>query len=74
MMNKKQELCNYLIKSGELELYQVIQHSYAAFRKKNGLRVGGVGVKFINIAPTISTRADCLGVVVLDERNKENDK
>lgn len=41
MMNKKQELCNYLIKSGELELYQVIQHSYAAFRKKNGLRVGG---------------------------------
>lgn len=62
----KKELCNKLIESGKVKIGDVIRHSYSKnrieeidsgkYRKENTNN---------NICPTLETRCDCLGVVVL---------
>lgn len=57
----KRELCNYLLLHNLVKPYQIIRHSYTNHRINEEW---GSRDKYINIAPTLDTRCDCLGVVV----------
>ena len=59
--NKKQELCDYLIQNNKVKEFDVIKHSYSTSRMKDWETRN---VERNNESPTISTRCDCLGVVV----------
>lgn len=67
-MNLKQELCNYLIKNDLVKENDVIRHSYSNSRLKEWKKRN---VETNNIAPTLDTRCDCLGVVVKDQNMNE---
>ncbi len=66
-MNLKNKLCNHLIKNKLVKEMDVIKHSYSNSRLNDWV---DRGVESNNISPTLSTRCDCLGVVV-KERNME---
>lgn len=71
VMNLKEELCNHLIQNGLVEENDFIRHSYSTSRMKKMYTQNSVNN---NIAPTLDTRCDCLGVVVKDEEEQmEND-
>ena len=70
VVNMKTELCNDLIKNGKVKENDVIRHSYTTSRKEKWEERN---VEFNNLSPTLDTRADCLGVVVKDESQKQND-
>lgn len=59
----KRELCNYLIKNNMVKEYDVIKHSYTNARF-NDWKTRNVECN--NMSPTLDTRCDCLGVVVMD--------
>ena len=64
----KKELCEKLIKGGQLRLYDVIVHSYTNNRLNNGEKnMNRIQSQDNNICPALTTRCDCLGVVVKDE-------
>lgn len=64
----KKELCEKLIKGGQLRLYDVIMHSYTHNRLDNGAKnMNRIQSQDNNICPALTTRCDCLGVVVKDE-------
>ena len=67
-MNLKQELCNYLIRNDLVKENDVIRHSYSNSRLKEWKKRN---VETNNIAPTLDTRCDCLGVVVKDQNMNE---
>ena len=57
----KKKLCNWLIRNNMVEPYQVIKVSYSNNRMNGGMeRYDHIK----DISPAITTRADCLGVVV----------
>lgn len=62
-MNLKQKLCNYLVKNNLVEEMDVVRHSYSNSRMKQWKKRN---IETNNIAPTLDTRCDCLGVVVKD--------
>lgn len=64
--NLKKKLCNELIQSGKVQEYDVIRHSYSTSRMEEWEKRN---VEKNNIAPTLDTRCDCLGVVVNDNSN-----
>ena len=78
--NLKTKLCNELVKEGIVQGGEIINHSYTTSKQRNTLD------KYIEsnngITPTLTTRPDCLGVVVDEsvkpsvaknfEREKEN--
>lgn len=57
--NLKIQLCNELIKSGRVQEYDVIRHSYSNSRMNGKMK----DIQQNNISPTLDTRCDCLGVV-----------
>lgn len=61
--NKKQLLCEHLIDNNMVELYDVINHGYTDKRFKT-LKNGKDIITSKNIAPTITTRPDELGITV----------
>ena len=64
----KKELCNELLRGGQLRLYDVIRHSYTKNRLNNGQKnMNRIESIENGICPTLDTRCDCLGVVVEDE-------
>lgn len=66
----KKELCNQLLRGGKLRLYDVIMHSYTHNRLKNGEKnMNRIQSQDNNICPALTTRCDCLGVVVKGEDN-----
>lgn len=60
-MNKKQELCNYLIKNNLVKEMDIIKHSYSNERLMNWDKRG---VESNNMMPCLSTRPDCFGIAV----------
>lgn len=68
-MNLKNKLCNYLIENNLVKEFDVIEHSYSTSRMKDWEKRN---VESHNIVPTLTTRCDCLGVVVRD-RSMEKD-
>ena len=68
-MNLKEQLCNYLIQNKMVEELDVIEHSYSTNRMNNFRKQSEN-----NIAPTLTTRCDCLGVVVKESTNKDKPK
>ena len=62
-MNLKQQLCDYLIKNNMVEENDVIRHSYSTDRMNKFHKQSEN-----NIAPTLDTRCDCLGVVVKEKK------
>jgi site-specific DNA-cytosine methylase len=69
MINLKTKLCNYLIENNKVKEFDVIRHSYSTSRMKEWQKRN---VETNNIAPTLDTRCDCLGVVVKGEDMNEN--
>lgn len=65
--NLKTKLCNYLINNNLVKPYQVIKHSYSTCRMNEDWH-GKHHDNEIDICPTLTTRPDCLGVVVEDDR------
>lgn len=63
--NLKEQLCNKLLEDNLVEENDVIRHSYSISRLSEWDKRG---VECNNSSPTITTRADTLGVVVKDER------
>ncbi len=61
--NKKQQLCDYMIENNLVEPYDVINHGYTEHRFKS-INDNNNIVMSKNIAPTITTRPDELGVTV----------
>lgn len=57
--NLKTQMCNDLIKSGKVQEYDVIRHSYSTSRMNGEMK----DIQQNNISPTLDTRCDCLGVV-----------
>ena len=68
-MNLKQELCNHLIQNGLVKENDFIRHSYSTSRMKNMYTQNSVNS---DVAPTLDTRCDCLGVVVKDKEERMN--
>jgi hypothetical protein len=62
--NLKTEYCDYLIKNNLVKVYDVIHHSYTNHRFDNKIPFRNKSCN--NLAPTLDTRCDCLGVVVYD--------
>lgn len=60
-MNLKEMLCNRLIEQGKVKECDVIRHSYSNSRMNKFYKQNSVDN---NVAPTLDTRCDCLGVVV----------
>lgn len=60
----KAKMCEQLLKSGSLKLYDTIRHSYTTRRIKGEMK----DITENNICPTLDTRCDCLGVVVDDKK------
>jgi len=61
----KKELCNKLIQDGKVKENDVIRHNYTNSKDGNCIQNN-------NEAPTLDTRPDCLGVVVLGNCQKSN--
>lgn len=64
--NLKQELCDKLIIEGKVKENDVIRHSYTKSRMAGEMK----NIKQNNIAPTLDTRCDCLGVVVKSKNKR----
>lgn len=62
MNNLKRNLCNCLIKNKMVKEYDVIKHSYTNARFNDWQHRN---IECNNISPTLDTRCDCLGVVVI---------
>lgn len=60
IINKKQQLCDYLIENNKVKENDVIRHSYSTSRMKEWQKRN---IENNNIVPTLDTRSDCLGVV-----------
>lgn len=60
--NLKQQMCEELIKNGQVQPYDVIRHSYTNSRMNGQMK----DIQQNNLSPTLDTRCDCLGVVVKD--------
>lgn len=67
--NKKQQLCDYMIENNLVEQYDVINHGYTGHRFKS-LKENKNIVMGKNIAPTLMTRPDELGVAVNPNQNE----
>lgn len=63
----KKILCNKLIGGGYVKEMDIIKHSYSNNRLN---RLDNAVEKDNNIAPTLTTRADTLGVVVCVEEKR----
>ena len=65
-MNKiKTKIVKQLLQSGLVKPYDIVEHSFT----DNGQRkLERLVISTDGIMPTITTRIDCLGVVVKDER------
>lgn len=63
--NLKNDLCKKLLSSGLVKPYYVIEHSYT---DGGGRTIEKLIVSTDGIFPTLTTRSDCLGVAVIDER------
>ena len=66
LLNKKQELCDKLIKEGKVKENDVIRHSYSTSRMKEWKTRN---IEKHDEAPTLDTRCDCLGVCVKIKNN-----
>ena len=66
----KQELCDYLLEYNLIEENDVIRHSYSSSRMKNFYKQNS---RNNDIAPTLDTRCDCLGVAVINGNKKGYD-
>lgn len=66
-INKKQELCDYLIQNNKVKENDVIRHSYSSSRLKEWQTRN---VETNNMSPTLDTRSDCLGIVVKNNTKK----
>lgn len=64
--NMKEQLCDYLVENNMVEPYDVINHGYTDHRFET-LNQGKDLVMSKNMAPTITTRPDELGVAVENE-------
>lgn len=64
--NMKEQLCDYLVQNDLIEPYDVINHGYTDHRFET-LNQGKDLVMSKNMAPTITTRPDELGVAVENE-------
>ncbi|MDD4111230.1 MAG: DNA (cytosine-5-)-methyltransferase, partial [Clostridia bacterium] len=62
-INLKTQLCNELIQSGKVKQNDVIRHSYSTSRMNKFYIQNNENN---NLSPTLGTRCDCLGVVVID--------
>lgn len=60
-MDMKRKLCNELIKQGKVEEGDIINHSYTSNRFMN-FRIENKNDH--NCFPTLTTRADTLGIVI----------
>ena len=67
-MNLKEQLCNYLIENNLVKENDVINHSYTNHRLDN---INKKTIESNNFFPTLTTRCDCLGVVI-KENNMNN--
>lgn len=70
--NLKEQLCDYLLENNKVKEYDVIDHSYSKSRKEqidNGVDI----VKGENESPTLTTRADTLGIVIKTNNKKGYD-
>ncbi len=61
----KKKLCNELIRGGYVKEMDIVKHSYSTDRMN---RLDNAVEKENNICPTLTTRCDCLGVVVYDKK------
>ena len=61
--NKKQQLCDYMVENDLVEPYDVINHGYTEHRFESLKNQNDI-VMSKNMAPTITTRPDELGVAV----------
>lgn len=61
--NKKQQLCDYMVKNNLVEPYDVINHGYTEHRFESLKNQNDI-IMSKNMAPTITTRPDELGVAV----------
>ena len=67
----KKELCNTLIENGLVEEGNMINHSYTNNRLNNVRPIDTIQNQDNNISATLTTRPDCLGVVVkVNKKNK----
>lgn len=66
-MELKKELCNKLIEDNLVEEGDIIVHSYANSRLSGERPINVTQNKDRDVGATITTRADCLGVVVKNE-------
>lgn len=58
----KRQMCNQVLQKGQKKEYDTIRHSYTRSRLNGNFMES----KQNNIAPTLDTRCDCIGVVVND--------
>ena len=70
LINEKQKMCNNLIVNKQVKENDVIKHSYNNEISKGNKKC----VEMNNLMPTMTTRPDCLGVVVNHLFIKENTK
>lgn len=70
LVNKKEELSEYLIQNDLVKEGDIIRHSYTNNRLTKW-EERNISIKDNSLFPTIDTRADCLGVVVLPEATKK---
>ena len=61
-INLKTQLCNKLIEENRVQEFDVIRHSYSNSRLEDKREIAETN----NLCPTLDTRCDCLGVVVID--------
>lgn len=64
--NLKQKLCDKLIAEDKVKENDVIRHSYTKSRMAGEMK----DIRQNNIAPTLDTRCDCLGVVVKSKNRR----
>lgn len=62
--NLKNDLCKKILSSGLVKPYDIVEHSYT---DGGGRTIEKLIVSANGIFPTLTTRPDCLGVVVIDE-------
>ena len=67
--NNKEQLCDYMVENNLVEPYDVINHGYTDYRFKS-LENNKDIVMTKNMAPTITTRPDELGVAVHNNSEK----
>ena len=64
--NLKEKLCDKLIEENKVEENDVIRHSYSTSRMNNFYKQNSNN----NLAPTLDTRCDCLGVAIKNNTKK----